>query len=413
MGAESAVPRYRILLADDDPGILECYAEILGPEDDPDELAESLTALDSELFGEESPMPQDIEFDLTLCRQGEDAVAAVEKALEDRQPYSVAFLDVRMPPGLDGVRTAQRIRFLDPDINIVIVTGYSDMTAKQIARKVMPLDKFLYCQKPVQNDEIHQLATSLSAKWASEKSLTEFAGQSKKQFLANMSHELRTPLNAVIGFSELIKTEAMGPLAHDQYRQYVDDIHQCSTHLLSVINDILDQSKVEGGRFELREQRLDVGAPLRRAVDRMTQPARDSDHDLKVDIPDDLPPVLADERALEQIAVNLMSNAIKFTPNGGTITVAARGGVDGIGFSVSDTGIGIAADQIPVVLQPFRQFEAGLDRAYGGSGLGLPLSAAMVELHGGSISIDSTPGEGTVVSIDLPAGRLVPQNLAD
>ena len=411
--SEEIVPRYRILLADDDPGILECYAEVLGLEDGRDELTESRDALDSGLFGGTTAEPQDAEFDLTLCRQGEEAVAAVEASLKQEAPFAVAFLDVRMPPGLDGVRTAQRIRFLDPNVNIVIVTGQSDLSVKEIARKIMPLDKFLYCQKPIQNEELEQMAMSLSAKWAAEKSLTEFAGKSKKQFLANMSHELRTPLNAVIGFSELIKTEAMGPMAHDQYRQYVDDIHQCSTHLLSVINNILDQSKVEGGRFELNKQPVDAGTLLRRVIDRMQQPAKDSGHAIQIDIAEDLPDVLADERAVEQIVINLLSNAIKFTPDGGTITVAASAGSEGIRLSVSDTGIGIAADQIPVVLEPFRQFEGGLDRAYDGTGLGLPLSATMVELHGGSIRIDSTPGHGTTVSVDLPANQAVQQEAAD
>ena len=227
--------RHRILLVDDEPSILECYSEILAPEYDPDEIDDSLSELDRELFGATASTAPEPEFDVTLCRQGKEAVAAVEEAIKHDRPYSVAFLDVRMPPGMDGVRTAQRIRILDPDINIVMVTGNSDLSAKEIAKRVMPLDKFLYCQKPVQADELRQFATSLSAKWVAEKSLTEFAGRSKKQFMSNMSHELRTPLNAVIGFAELIKTEVMGPMEHVQYREYVDDIHECSTRLLAVM----------------------------------------------------------------------------------------------------------------------------------------------------------------------------------
>ncbi len=405
--------RFRILVADDEDGILEGYSSVLGSSDDESEVAERLATLDSELFGATTADDDEADFELTLCHQGEEAVAAVRDAVEAGEPFSVAFLDIRMPPGLDGVQAAERIRELDPNVNIVIVTGYADVQAGEIAKRVRPADKFLYCQKPVQAAELEQFANALTAKWAAEKALVtakelaEHADLAKSNFLANMSHELRTPLNAVIGFSEMIKSETLGPMGNDRYRGYVDDIHDCGTHLLAVINDILDLTKVEVGHYELQEERIDMRELVFDAVRLVERQINQAGHEFRANIPDDLPAMMADGRALKQMVLNLMSNAIKFTPRGGRITLAACTCDGGVRLSVKDTGVGMPADKVPLALKPFSQLESGLDRTYEGTGLGLSLTAAMVKLHDGEMRIDSQAEKGTLVTIDFPAERVV------
>ncbi|MEE8270463.1 MAG: HAMP domain-containing sensor histidine kinase, partial [Alphaproteobacteria bacterium] len=225
----------------------------------------------------------------------------------------------------------------------------------------------------------------------------------------NMSHELRTPLNAVIGFSEMIKTETLGPVGDPQYLDYAKDIHESSAHLLDVINDVLDLSKIEAGQFELREETVDLGDLLRKSARLIEERARWADLRLEVEIPTSLPALRADERALKQIVINLLSNAIKFTRAGGTIRLAAGHDDHGaIWLKVRDDGIGMKPEQIPIALAPFRQVESGLSRRFEGTGLGLPLTAAMVDLHGGTVAIDSVSGEGTTVTVELPADRVVP-----
>jgi len=231
----------------------------------------------------------------------------------------------------------------------------------------------------------------------------ESANQAKSQFLANMSHELRTPLNAIIGFSEVIGSALFGPL-DARYRDYAQDIHGSGHHLLRIINDLLDLSKVEAGRLELHE---DV-APIARLFEtcRRMMADRAATAGVELDIEPTAIEVEADELRLEQVLLNLVSNAVKFTPAGGTIRVAAHITESGrVAISVADSGIGMAQDEIPRALQPFGQIDNSLSRPHGGTGLGLPLAVRLVELHGGTMSIESEPGNGTTVTFTLPAER--------
>ncbi len=242
----------------------------------------------------------------------------------------------------------------------------------------------------------------------SAKESAELANRAKTEFLANMSHELRTPLNAVIGFSEIMESELLGPLGSSQYKSYAADIHESAQHLLTLINDILDVAKIEAGAHELRDEEVDprdvVGAVERLVAER----AKRAELELVVDMPKRLPRLRADERKLKQVLLNLMSNAIKFTPEGGRVSLAARHDPDGsFVFEVSDTGIGIAAEDIPRAFAPFEQVDSRLSRQFEGTGLGLPLSDGFVKLHGGRLKLESQPGVGTKAIMRLPAERVI------
>jgi signal transduction histidine kinase len=239
------------------------------------------------------------------------------------------------------------------------------------------------------------------------KELAESANRAKSEFLANMSHELRTPLNAIIGFSEILRHELYGPLGDHRYRQYAADIHGSGAHLLEIINDILDLSKAEATGFELYEEATDIADLVQSCIGMMTQRAQENGIEIKTALPDSLPRLMSDQRKLKQVMLNLLSNAVKFTPEGGRVLVTAAERPDGLRLEVSDTGIGIAPKDIPIVLAPFGQIDNAFSRSHSGTGLGLPLSKRFVEAHGGQLQIISALGEGTTVRIDLPRGRLV------
>ncbi len=239
------------------------------------------------------------------------------------------------------------------------------------------------------------------------KEAAESANHSKSQFLANMSHELRTPLNAVLGFSETMLHEVLGPLGDRRYLDYAKDIHSAGSHLLDIISDILDMSKIEAGHVDLDAQWIDVANPIGAALRLIDGRAREAGLTLFREVEPNLPPFHADPRLIKQILLNLLSNAVKFTPPGGKVTVGAAlmpGG--GLALRVSDTGLGIAAKDIPLALKPFGQIELILSRKHGGVGLGLPLSKRLIELHGGMLEIASVPGSGTSVSVYFPPERV-------
>jgi len=235
----------------------------------------------------------------------------------------------------------------------------------------------------------------------------EAANLSKSQFLATMSHELRTPLNAILGFSEIIMKERAGPLGNGKYRDYAEDIHGSGRHLLAIINDILDMSKIEAGQLDLRDEAIDVPAMLESCRRYVQQHADEAGVTLVTIAAPDLPQLLADELRLRQIILNLLSNAVKFTPKRGRVSVGAEIAADGgLTIWVADTGVGMAKDEIAIALQPFRQVDNSLRRTHEGTGLGLPLAKNLVELHGGTLTVRSALGEGTEVRIVFPRARV-------
>ena len=236
----------------------------------------------------------------------------------------------------------------------------------------------------------------------------EAANRAKTEFLANMSHELRTPLNAIIGFSEIAKGEIFGPLGSPRYRDYMEDIHSSGEHLLEVINDILDISKVEAGELDLNEEPVRLADVIADSLRLVTPRAEQAGLALTHTIDPSLPELRADARMVKQGLINLLSNAVKFTPEGGQVRVDARCRPGGpLVVSVADSGIGIAKSDIPRVLSPFGQVEGSLSRNFQGTGLGLSIAKSFVEAHGGKLQIESKPGEGTVVSLCFPPERIV------
>ncbi|HLW28077.1 MAG TPA: ATP-binding protein [Kiloniellales bacterium] len=236
----------------------------------------------------------------------------------------------------------------------------------------------------------------------------ELADRTKSDFLANMSHELRTPLNAIIGFAEVMEHEMLGPLGQPVYRDYVGDIRASGLHLLEIINDILDVSKAEAGKLELDQEPVAPRELIESCLRLVRQRAEQAQVDLRVELPKRTPLLLGDPRRLKQILLNLLTNAIKFSPLGGIVRLSIRiGPRSGILIEVVDSGIGMSAEEVTRALQPFTQLHPGLHRGHEGTGLGLPLSRRLVELHDGTLTLDTTPGKGTRVRVQLPPSRIV------
>lgn len=239
------------------------------------------------------------------------------------------------------------------------------------------------------------------------KARAEAESQEKSKFLANVSHELRTPLNAIIGFSQIIKDEVNGPLGNDQYKDYIVDIHNSGSHLLSLINDILDYSKAEANRLDLEEVDVDLKKIVKSSVRFVMPRAEEAKVELVEKVPKEPIIIKADSKRLKQILLNLLSNAVKFTPEGGKVSLMTRINNDGsLTIEVSDTGIGIAQQDISKAMSTFGQVDSKLSRRYEGTGLGLPLTKKLTELMGGTFEIKSEVGLGTTVTLVFKKEKL-------
>jgi signal transduction histidine kinase len=372
-------PPLRILLVEDNPGDAR-LTQVL--------LAESTA----------SP------FDVTHVA----SLAAAFDAL-DADGFDVILLDLSLPDahGLAGV-VAMRTR--RPRLPVVVLSGLDDEAVSLEALQNGAQD---YLVKG-QGDGI---TIARAVRYATERKRTELqlveekeradvANRAKSQLLANMSHELRTPLNAIIGFAEILKSDI--PLTEARRTDYAKTIHESGMHLLTVINDILDLSKIEAGRVELREELVDLRRAIEACVTIIGERVTEGGLTLDVQIVPELPSLRADESKVKQILLNLMSNAVKFTPKGGRVALAAVLASDGgLQISVEDTGIGMAEEDIPRALAPFTQIDSELHRKYQGTGLGLPLTKSLIELHGGRFEIRSAVGVGTTVIVHLPSERLI------
>jgi len=242
------------------------------------------------------------------------------------------------------------------------------------------------------------------------KEAAELASRSKTEFLANISHELRTPLNAIIGFSEVMRDGLFGAVENIRYKEYLRDIHESGTHLLCLINDILDVAKAEAGKIELSEESVEIESTIESCIRLIQERALQAGIAVSTDLQSNLPALWADQRKFRQIVLNLLSNSIKFTPRAGRVTVTATADARrGMAVTVSDTGIGIAAKDIAKVLSPFGQVDSSLSRKHEGTGLGLPLCKALAEAHGGTLLLESRIGEGTRVTVVFPTIRLRPE----
>jgi two-component system cell cycle sensor histidine kinase PleC len=241
-----------------------------------------------------------------------------------------------------------------------------------------------------------------------ERNKAEDANKAKSAFLATMSHELRTPLNAIMGFSEILKREMFGPLTVEAYKNYADDIHHSGHYLLTLINDILDLSRIEAGRRDLQEEPISVLVAVEEANHLLLMKAAEKRLDVRVEVSESLPKLMADRRGLNQIMINLLSNAIKFTPNRGWIEIKARRADNGgLAIIVRDSGPGIPTHEIDAALGAFSRGSFATKKAIDGAGLGLPIVKGLMEVHGGTIEIRSSEGSGTEVIVTFPAGRVL------
>ncbi|HTV26981.1 MAG TPA: hybrid sensor histidine kinase/response regulator [Xanthobacteraceae bacterium] len=338
-------------------------------------------------------------------------VACGEDCLDSarRERPDLIMLDVLMP-GIDGFDVCRLVRS-DPDLMhtpILMVTALEDEDSIERAFAAGATD---FLVKPMAWSLLAyrvKFTLRLSAVEQSTREalrLAETASQAKSAFLANMSHELRTPLNAIIGFSDFMRSGKLTPLSSMEYARHIYD---SGTHLLQIVTDILDLSRVEAGMTEIREEIVEIAPLVRASMLLVSERAANQKIDLRVSYGGSIPLIRADPIRLKQILINMLSNAVKFTPPHGEIHVhVERNAEGGISVIVRDTGIGMAAEQIPRIQQPFVQLDDVLTKRYEGTGLGVPLALAMTKLHGGSLEFESRPGVGTTVTLTLPPERVV------
>jgi len=429
----------RLLIVDDNEEIHADFKKILVPliihkDSETQEL-------EKELFGDDDNHDKEVveipSYDIDDAYQGEDAVSMVDRAESEGNPYSLIFMDIRMPPGMDGIETIKKIWDKNPDAEVVICTAYSDYSWNQILKMLGQTDHLLFIKKPFDGVTVKQITLTVTTKFElgrknrdhlknlkSEvekqtaelrdmmlhleelKDKAEAAAKAKSEFLANMSHEIRTPMNAVIGFAELLKNTTLS----SQQKEYVDTICDSGDMLLSLINDILDISKIDSQRIELEKIDFDLEYCIVSVLKILRQRVGGKPVDLNLAYPESVPRyVKGDPTRIRQVFMNIIGNAIKFTENGEVTTKVELNNVNNVNnenilqlnFSIKDTGIGIPPEKQNDIFDAFTQVDSSITRKYGGTGLGLKITKSLVSLMGGNILVKSEPGKGSEFSFTL------------
>lgn len=363
---------------------------------------------------------------ILVAADGEQGLSAIRRAKPD-----IVLLDLEMPR-LDGFGVLKALR-ADQEterLPVIVITGLADehsidraFTAGATAFLVKPINwrqlvhHIRYVNRAAQIErsltrhvfELEQKQCEVeatSAALAVALNEADAASAAKSDFLASMSHELRTPLNAIIGFSEVLEAQHDGPLGSSKYQEYVRDILDSGRHLLSLINDVLEFSRGNSGKLALSDEEFSPDQVIGDAMRKVTHQAASAGLTLTADDAPTGARLRGDRRRITQVLINLLANAVKFTPPGGRVTIKTNYDSCGLAISVADTGIGIAAEDIPKALDRFSQVGSSLVRKYEGTGLGLPLAKQLMELHGGTLAIASTPDVGTTVTVWFPSERV-------
>ena len=434
----------RVLVIDDNEAIHADFRKVLTP---PVAASADLLAAEAALFGASAPPVDRVAFELVTASQGEQGLQCVRAAAAAGAPFAVAFVDMRMPPGWDGIETIERIWREFPELEIVICTAFSDYSWAETLQRLGRTDRLLIVKKPFDHVEVLQAASALTHKWNLERQAqrtmddlagvvqqrtaelmvthdrllavnrelsaardaAEAANRSKTLFLANVSHELRTPMTAIIGYAEILQDRMACHSSSTLECEALETIRRNAAHMVCIVGDLLDMAKLEAGKLAVEVQPCE---PLRVAEEvvellRPKAQAKGITLDLVVSTP--VPVTIAsDPLRLRQILVNLVDNAIKFTGQGG-VQLAVEGPAAGepkLHFAVVDSGVGMPPDVLQRLFRPFEQADVSTTRRFGGTGLGLAISRHLAQLLGGDIAAASSPGGGSTFRLAVATGPL-------